>query len=83
MIKKMSSGLHKNKCYFCQILMKLNFLTDFRKMLIKIHENPSSGGGELYHADGRTDKQTNRHDEVIIAFLNFAKAPKTFEISLG
>jgi len=47
----------KSKRYFCQILMKLNFLTDFRKMLIKIHENPSSGGP---NCTMRTGGQTNR-----------------------
>jgi hypothetical protein len=29
-------------------------------------------GAELFHADGETD----RHDEAIVAFRSFAKAPK-------
>jgi len=31
---------------------------------------------ELLHADGRTDKQTDRHDEANSAFRSFANAPK-------
>ena len=31
---------------------------------------------ELFHADGRTD----RHDELLVAFRNFAKAPKIIRI---
>jgi hypothetical protein len=30
---------------------------------IKFYEYPSSGGAELFHADGRTDGRTDRHDE--------------------
>jgi len=29
-------------------------------------------GAEVFHADG----QTERHDEVVVAFRNFSKAPK-------
>ena len=36
-------------------------------------------GPDLYHADGRTDS----HNEVILAFRNFANAPKTVKLSLG
>jgi hypothetical protein len=39
-----------------------------------------SVGAELFHADGladgRTDGRTDGHDELIVAFLNFANAPK-------
>ena len=31
------------------------------------------GGGELFHVDGRTDMK-----KLIVAFRNFAKAPKIF-----
>jgi hypothetical protein len=31
-------------------------------------------GAELFHANGRTDGCTDRHDEVIFAFRNFAKS---------
>ena len=34
----------------------------------QFHENPSCGG-ELFHADGRTDRRT-------VAFRNFVNAPK-------
>ena len=33
-----------------------------------------SVGAEFFHADGRTDGQTDIHDEVTIAFRNFAKS---------
>jgi len=33
-------------------------------------------GAELLHADSRTDKQTNRHDEAIVAFPSFVNEPK-------
>jgi hypothetical protein len=53
--------------------MKLEFLDKFSK------NNQMSNfmtiplvGTELFHADGRTD----RRDEVVVAFRNFAKAPK-------
>jgi hypothetical protein len=29
---------------------------------------------ELFHADGRTDGLTDRYDEAIVAFRNFANA---------
>ena len=35
-----------------------------------------SVGAELLHADRRTERQTDRHDEANVAFLIFAKAPK-------
>jgi hypothetical protein len=51
-------------------------------MLIKFHENPSSGA-ELYHTDGRKDRRIVRHDEVILDFRSFANAPKTVKLYLG
>jgi len=33
-------------------------------------------GAELFHADGRADGKTERRDETIVAFRNFANAPK-------
>jgi hypothetical protein len=42
-------------------------------------------GAELFHADGRTDGQTDM-TKLIVAFLNFAKALKNhryFEIFLA
>jgi len=38
-------------------------------------------GGELFHADGRTDGQTGRQTDMtklILAFRNFVNAPKKF-----
>ena len=35
-------------------------------------------GGELFHADGRTD----RHDETICYFSQFCESPKTYELVL-
>ena len=39
---------------------------------------------ELFHADGRTDGETDGHDmtKLIIVFRNFANAPKKGEIHL-
>ena len=67
-----------------QILMKFNFLDRLSKNnqisnFMKIHPV----GTELLHADGRkngrTDRQTDRQTDMIkliVAFRNFAKAPK-------
>ena len=33
---------------------------------------------KLFHADGQTDRQTDRHDEALtVAFHNFVNAPNT------
>jgi hypothetical protein len=37
-------------------------------------------GAELFHAKRRTDKQTDGHEEAIVSFRNFAKAPKNERI---
>jgi hypothetical protein len=52
--------------------MKLGFsrLIFEKSLNIKFHQNPSSGS-RVFHADGRTDMT-----KPIIAFRNFAKAPK-------
>jgi hypothetical protein len=48
------------------------FSTDFPKVLkIKFHESRPVGA-ELFHADGRTDMT-----KLIVAFRNFANAPKS------
>jgi hypothetical protein len=47
---------------------------------IKFHENPSSGS-RVFHVDGRTDGQTNM-TKLIVAFRNFANAPKKEKKSL-
>jgi len=43
---------------------------------IKINENPSIGGPDLFHAYRRTDRQTDM-TKLIVAFRNFANASKT------
>jgi hypothetical protein len=60
--------------------MKLEFFRESfdRYSNIKSHENPSS---ELFHADGRTDRQTDKSEmtKLIVALSNFANAPKKLE----
>ena len=38
-----------------------------------------SMGAELFHADGETDRQTEHQTKPIVAFRNFANAPKNLE----
>ena len=61
--------------------MKLEFsLQIFTKYLnIKLHKIRPIGA-ELFHADGRTDRQTDRHDEANSRFSNFANAPKKRDV---
>jgi hypothetical protein len=70
----------KSVRYACQILMKTGFsepvFEEYSK--IKFCENPSSGS-ELFHAEGRTDVQTEGPTDMtklIVTSLNFANAPK-------
>jgi hypothetical protein len=60
--------------YSCPISIKLEFSRQIfeKSSNIKFHENPSSVGGELFHADRQTDAM-----KLIVAFRNFANAPKT------
>jgi hypothetical protein len=60
------------------------FMSDFNetKISLMIFEKYSSNsmkihpvGAEVFHADGRTDRQTDM-TELIFAFRNFAKATK-------
>jgi len=69
--------------YFCQIFMKYEFSRKiFEKYLnIKFHENPSSGNRVVPcgRTDGRTEGRTGGQTDMtklIIAFRNFANAPK-------
>ena len=41
---------------------------------IRFHENPYSGSGVV--PDWRAEVRTDRHDKLIVAFRNFANAPK-------
>ena len=69
-------GLHVQ--YRSLLLSDLNetsiFSAECRKIHIIFHENTSSGSGIL--PCRRTDGQTDRHDEAISRFCNFANAPK-------
>ena len=57
--------------YSCRILMKLEFFRQiFEKAQISSFTNIRQVGAELFHADRRTDMK------LIVAFRNFAKAPK-------
>jgi hypothetical protein len=40
-------------------------------------------GAELFHANGRVDGRTDRHEETDNLFRNFANAPKTICTFLG
>jgi hypothetical protein len=62
--------------------MKFGFSRQiFEKYLnIKFHENLSSGT-ELFHADGRMDRQTEGHDQAKVAFRNFANVSKKTELN--
>jgi len=73
MFKTIYIGLSVKCRYSCQILRDLEFSRHiFQKLSnIRFHEYPPVGA-ELFHANGQTD----RHDEVSIAFRNFANAPK-------
>jgi hypothetical protein len=53
----------------------LNFLDRFSKNTQNFMKILSEGA-ELFHAGGRTDGQTDRQDEAIVAFHNFANAQK-------
>ena len=50
------------------------FSTDFRKVLISLHEIPSVGA-ELFNVDGRTDMT-----KLLVAFRNLAKARKKWTL---
>jgi len=61
--------------------MKLEFsLQIFEEFSnIKFHEIPSSGSRVV--ACGRAGGRTDGHDEIIVAFRNFANAPKKSQLS--
>jgi hypothetical protein len=80
-------NVHRSSCKVPVILVRflwnLNFLYRFSKKSsnIKFHENMSSGSLVVPcgRTDGRTDRQTDRQTDMkklIVAFRNFANAPK-------
>jgi hypothetical protein len=61
----------------------LNFADRFSKSSqISKFTKIGSMGAKTFHADGRTDREKDRHNEVDSRFSNFANAPeKEFEAS--
>jgi len=84
----MYTGLRQSVRYCCKILMHHQFSGQAvqKHPNVKFNENPSIGVAELFHADGRTDRQTGRQRDVtnlIITFRNFANVPqKPFLLSV-
>jgi hypothetical protein len=76
MIKKCILVFMQSTIYYCATLMKLEFSQQIfeRSSNIKFYENPSSGN-RLFLC-GRTGGRTDMTN-VIVAFRNFANAPKT------
>jgi hypothetical protein len=64
-------------CYSCPVFMKLQISQrifekySYFKIFMRIHPV----GAELFHADERTDRQTDT-TKLIVAFRNFANVPK-------
>ena len=57
--------------------MKLVFSRQiFEKLKISSFIEMRPVGAGLYHADGQTDRQVARNDDLIVAFRNFANAPE-------
>ena len=70
-------GLHVKWRYYCQILMKLGFSRQIFEKISKFRENPSSG---CWACSMRADGQTDMTTKLIIAFRNFANAPKNWTL---
>jgi len=78
--KKMYIGLHVKYHLSCLIFIKLAFSRRIVKKYsnVKFYEN-CPVGAELFHADGRTDRQTDRQTDVtkvIVTFHSFVHTPK-------
>jgi len=80
---KTYTGIHVKYQLFLSDFNELEFSRHFFKKYssIKFHENPSSKV-ELYHADGRTEGQTDV-TRLLVAFRNFASAPKPYKLKYG
>jgi hypothetical protein len=71
-------GFHVKRRFACPILTKLYVeLTDCRKKKSNVKLNPCSCS--VHTTDRQTDRQTDVAD-IIVAFRNFANAPKTYVI---
>jgi len=68
-------------CYSCQILMKLEFSRQIveKHYNVKFHENSSCGS--RVNPCEQTDRQTDM-TQLIVAFRNFAKAPKNWPVNV-
>ena len=65
--------------YSCQILIKLEFPGQIKKNIqLSNFMKIRPVGGELFHADGQTDMT-----KLIVAFRNFANAPKIEHLTKG
>jgi hypothetical protein len=64
--------------YSCQILPNWNFLDRFSKNAQRSNFMESRPADKLFHEDGWTEagRQTDRHEEAIVAFGSFANAPR-------
>jgi len=74
----MYTGLHvKYMLFSADFNETWIFPADFwKKAQISNFKNMRPVDAELFHADGRTDRETDM-SKVIVAFRNFANAPKT------
>jgi len=78
---KMSIGLSTR--YSCQILMKFDFSRQiFENTQISNFMTIRPVGAELFHADGRTDGQTNKRDAANNRFSQFFERLKTEAINV-
>jgi len=55
------------------------FSTDFRKILIH-QDSWKPVQWDTFHADRRTERRIDIHEKLMVAFRNFAKAPKFEEV---
>jgi hypothetical protein len=70
--------------YYCPILMNSEFSEQFfeKYSTNNFHENPPSGA-ELFLVERRTEGRTDGRTDVtklIVAFRNFAKSPKNYQL---
>ena len=65
-------GLHVSTRYFCHILMKIDFsLQIFENIRIPNFMKIRPVAAGLFHADGRTKGQRDRHEETSSRFSHF------------